>query len=81
VPGWPVQPVDTTGAGDTFVGSFLYQYANRPAGFRWEAKAVEAWVRFSVAASALVTTRPGAIPALPTRDEVNAFLAGRTAPD
>lgn len=64
-----VQPIDTTGAGDTFAGYFaamLDQGADIPAA-----------LRMAAAASALQVTRMGAGDAIPTIDEVNAFLAGQ----
>lgn len=78
VAGLPVRPVDTTGAGDTFSGAFLWQGSvsagNR--GLQQELlrhERVRSWVEFAVAASALVTTKKGAIPALPTRAQVEEF--------
>lgn len=76
VPGLPVRVVDTTGAGDAFVGAFLYQLASSTA-LTWSAEELHTWVRFAIATSALVTTRRGAIPALPTRADVLEVLAGR----
>ena len=66
-PAFPVTPVDTTGAGDTFLGYFL---AALDAG----AIAEEA-LRLSAAAAAIQITRPGAADAIPIRDEVDTFLA------
>lgn len=77
VPGLPIHAIDTTGAGDTFVGAFLYQGSMdehtgwKPSHLRHDR--VHAWVEFAVAASAFVTTKKGAIPALPTRAQVEAF--------
>ncbi len=69
VAAFPVTPVDTTGAGDTFLGSFL---AARDGG-----AAPEAALRQAAAAAALQVTRPGAADAIPAADEVAAFLAER----
>lgn len=66
VPAFPVTPVDTTGAGDTFLGFFL-------AGVDTGASFEDALRRAS-AASALQITRPGAADAIPAGVEVDAFL-------
>ena len=60
--------VDTTGAGDTFIGYFL---AARLAG-----GGDETCLRRAAAAAALCVTRPGARDAIPRRDEVDSFLEG-----
>ena len=69
VAAFPVTPVDTTGAGDTFLGVFL---AARDGGAEPEAA-----LRQAAAAAALQVTRPGAADAIPAADEVAAFLAER----
>lgn len=61
-----VEPVDTTGAGDTFFGSFLAELAST--------QSVERALRYGSAAAALQVTRPGAAAAIPARDEVELFL-------
>jgi ribokinase len=63
-----VEPVDTTGAGDTFLGYFL-------AGLDRGRPVAEA-MRLAAAAAAIQVTRPGAAEAIPTAAEVDAFLAG-----
>ena len=63
---FPVKPVDTTGAGDTFTGYLL-------AGLTEEEPA--AALRLASAAAALAVTRPGAAPAIPTRVETLCFLS------
>lgn len=70
VPAFPVAAVDTTAAGDAFVGALAVRLA---AG----ADLAEA-VRFGNAAGALAATRPGAQPSLPRADEIAAFLEERT---
>ncbi len=63
-----VTPVDTTGAGDTFLGYFL---AALDAG--WSAKDA---LTQAAAAAAIQVTREGAAAAIPSADEVLAFLKG-----
>ncbi len=58
----PVRVVDTTGAGDTFIGYFV---ARRMAG-----DAVERALRIASQAAAITVSRPGAMDAIPRLDEV-----------
>jgi ribokinase len=62
----PVSPLDTTGAGDTFVGALVVALS--------EGQGHEAALRFACAAGALATTRPGAQPSMPVRAEVEVLL-------
>ncbi len=64
---YPVRPVDTTGAGDTFLGAFL---ARLDLGTD-----LGACLQWASAAAALQVTRHGAAAAIPTRAEIRAFLA------
>lgn len=66
VPAFKVVPVDTTGAGDTFIGTLV-------AGLDLGLHRVEA-MRRAAAASAIQVTRAGAAPAIPSAAEVDAFL-------
>lgn len=66
VPG--LRPVDTTGAGDAFVGAF----AAALAGGGWEKLGDAA--RFANAAAALSVTRPGTARAMPRRAEIVELL-------
>jgi ribokinase len=61
-----VQVIDTTAAGDCFVGALTVALA--------EGQQPEAALRFAVYASALKVTKFGAQSGLPTRAEVDAFL-------
>ncbi|WP_207101506.1 ribokinase [Paracoccus shandongensis] len=65
-----VNPVDTTGAGDTFAGYFA---ASLDRGDQ-----VPAALRLAAGAAALKVTRHGAGDAIPGLEEVLAFLANRT---
>jgi len=67
IPAYPVQPVDTTGAGDAFNGALAVAWA-RGASLRQA-------VSYASAAAALATTVMGAQPSLPTAKHVAAFLA------
>lgn len=66
VPAFPVQPVDTTGAGDSFNSALAVALA--------EGKDLPTAARFAAAAGAFTVTRAGVIPALPTRAELEAFI-------
>ncbi len=67
LPPYTVKVVDTTAAGDAFVGAFAVALG------RGESL-VEA-ARWGNAAGALAVTKPGAQPSLPSRSEVEALLA------
>ncbi|MDZ7706722.1 MAG: ribokinase [Trueperaceae bacterium] len=66
VAGLPVRVVDTTGAGDAFVGALAARLD--------DGAALADAVRFGCAAGAQATTRAGAQSSLPTRDEIRARL-------
>lgn len=73
--GFPVQPVDTTGAGDAFWGAFLTKLSEsgeKPGELSLEQ--LEAFGRFACAAASLCVERRGAIPAMPERAEIEARL-------
>ncbi len=66
------EAVDTTGAGDCFIGSILYhldKMKREP-----NEKEMTAIIRFASAAAALMIRKKGAIASLPTIEEVNDFL-------
>jgi ribokinase len=66
VPGFEVQAVDTTAAGDVFNGSLAVGLS--------EGKPLADAVRFANAAAALSVTKLGAQPSAPDRSEIEAFL-------
>ncbi|WP_017620248.1 ribokinase [Nocardiopsis gilva] len=68
VPADKVTPVDTTAAGDTFCGAFAVARA--------EGRAPADALRFASAASALSVQRQGAGTSMPTRAEIDSFIAG-----
>lgn len=73
VDGFPVGAVDTTGAGDSFVAGLLAGILQNPDDY---ADKLESILRFANACGALTTTQRGAIPALPTRQQIDGFLRG-----
>jgi 5-dehydro-2-deoxygluconokinase len=66
VPGFPVEPVNTVGAGDAFASGLIW---SRSQGWDWFKSA-----RFGNACGALVVTRHGCAVAFPTHDEVAKFV-------
>ncbi|MEE1299381.1 MAG: carbohydrate kinase [Acutalibacteraceae bacterium] len=75
VPGFQVTVADTNGAGDTFFGAFLSKLSQRENGLDdFEADELEADLTFANRAASLTTSKPGAIPAMPTLEEVEAAL-------
>ncbi len=83
VPVIPVQSVDTTGAGDAFVGGLLYRLAaldvdrTRIKDLAGNRQALEAALKFANACGAITTTGRGAIPSLPDLATVENFYTSR----
>lgn len=81
VPGWQVDVVDTTGAGDAFMGGLLAGLlaigatSGRPETI--SPSSLLPVLRLANGVGALTTTVRGAIPALPTGDQVRAFLEAK----
>jgi len=71
-PAFPVEPVDTTAAGDAFLAGLSVALA--------EGRTLDEAVQWANAAGALATTRLGAQTSLPTRRAVEQLLAGFPAP-
>ena len=61
-----IKPVDTTGAGDTFLGSFIARYDC--------GESVQSALQYASGAAAIQITRMGAAPAIPTYNQVQEFL-------
>jgi ribokinase len=66
IPAFPVSVVDTTAAGDAFVGALATGLG--------EGLSLAGAARFASAVAALSVTQPGAQPSLPYRSEVEQFL-------
>ncbi len=66
VPSYKVKPVDTTAAGDAFIGGMAVALLHR--------KSLKNAVKYACACGALATTKFGAQPSLPTAQEVQEFL-------
>ena len=76
VPSFRVDAVDTTGAGDSFWGGFISAFLEsglEPAQVGIEQAA--GFARFGNAVASLCVRKRGAIPAMPTREEVLAVLS------
>ena len=73
VPGFNVQPVDTTGAGDAFMAGLLKGLFEYPDAYQDEDLLVEI-CRYANAVGALTTFEREAIPALPSTENVSLFL-------
>jgi sulfofructose kinase len=68
-PGFEVDVIDTTGAGDAFHGAFAFALS--------EQRPIAECARFACATAALKCSRLGARAGLPKRDDVEAFLSTR----
>lgn len=77
---FPVRAIDTTGAGDAFVGGCLYRFAESGIGpdllpaFAADPARLKSLMHFAAACGALAVTRAGSFAAMPTRAEVDSFL-------
>ena len=77
LPTYDVPTVDTTGAGDAFMGAIHYQLRGKDAEDLRTLPAfeLEEIVRFGNAAGSLTTTKGGAIPAMPSMGEIQNCIA------
>lgn len=67
-PALPVEPVDTTGAGDTFIGYFMAALQ--------EQRSVPDCLALAAHAAALGVQQSGAADSIPSRDDVERYLTG-----
>ena len=70
-PGYKVSVLDTTGAGDAFIGSFLAEMSKMDLDFNEET--VSKALDVANAKAALTTTKYGGISAVPSEDEYQEF--------
>ncbi|WP_459500348.1 carbohydrate kinase family protein [Bacillus sp. C1] len=68
-----VQQIDTTGAGDAFVGAMLYQFSNKEYTSPPNFSTLRHFVSFANKVGALTCTNYGAIASLPTLKDVEAY--------
>lgn len=73
VKGKTVQTIDTTGAGDTFCGACLSYLLDHDL-FRLTKAEIKEMLEFANAAAAIVTTRKGALKAMPAKEEILSLL-------
>ncbi|EKN69732.1 sugar kinase [Neobacillus bataviensis LMG 21833] len=75
VPSISVNSIDSTGAGDAFVGATLYQLAkeDEPKKVLQDFENLKGIISFSNKVGAMVCTKVGAITALPSHEEVKQF--------
>lgn len=78
-PSISIKVVDTTGAGDCCRAAFVSQWCAvaRIDRANVNISALQSCLRFAVASAAICCTRMGAMPSLPSREEVETFLTSR----
>ncbi|HHU90715.1 MAG TPA: carbohydrate kinase [Clostridiaceae bacterium] len=73
---YDVNTIDTTGAGDAFLGAMLYKILNSEKSIELLDKdELESMIKFSNAAGSLATMKKGAIPAMPSVSDVENCIA------
>lgn len=72
VPSYRVSVVDTTGSGDAFMGSLLFKLKalSKAEIANLKQEVLEEYIRYANAAGGLTATVRGAIPALPTKEDI-----------
>ncbi|WP_410767754.1 PfkB family carbohydrate kinase [Fontibacillus sp. BL9] len=75
VPGFQVKVIDTTGAGDAFLGCLLYKILETGSSLNdLTNQQIVSMLTFANAGGALVTTRKGALGAMPSTEEINQMI-------
>ena len=75
VPAYKVKVIDTTGAGDAFMGAAIYKILGMGNSIREFSKEdLKTIADFACAAGSLATQKRGAIPAMPLSEEVEACI-------
>lgn len=81
IPGNVVEVVDTTGAGDSFIGAFLYSLLSNDIGIedldKIDNEIMEKYLLFSNNYAAYSTTKKGAIGSYATLDEINKYIKNK----
>jgi fructokinase len=75
LPSYPIDVVDTTGAGDSFLAGFIHQLSLHGIQGLQDAETAKKVVAYANAVGALTTIKAGAIASQPTAAEIDAFLA------
>lgn len=73
IPAYKIKVVDTTGAGDSFIGAMLYKMAQSQPGDNFYQDVMPEFIAFAGKVSGLVCSSIGAMSALPTLDEVESM--------
>ncbi len=74
VPAFDIDVEDTSGARDAFTAGFVHQLMRQGIACLADESTAKEVVTYASAVGALTTTRPGAIAALPTANEIEVFL-------
>ncbi|MGP4078750.1 ribokinase [Pseudalkalibacillus sp. R45] len=69
IPAYPVQPLDSTAAGDTFIGAFITK--------QLQGNSAESAIKYASAAAAMACVKYGAQESIPNETEVEAFIANQ----
>jgi fructokinase len=74
MPSFVVKAVDTTGAGDAFIGAFLSRLAKHVPTLDEEKQWIPKYLEYANAAAALTVTKEGAMDGAPSAIEIDRFL-------
>lgn len=73
VPAYEINAVDTTGAGDSFIGAILFRMSNADPGKNFFAEELFEFVEFAEKVSAHVCSKLGAMSSLPSQFEIDSM--------